>query len=559
MKKRGAGGGLSVLKAQHFDAAISLARRLAIKFARFSQIGSSLYDPQTVTGTLGNLAGAFLMQLVGSPSTRPPFGHLWSFGVPALYNGDGTATPILDAWANKDTDVEPLTVDIGTQTLSAGAYGLIFRGTVDDSQALVFMGAGIGGSSGAGGGGWYGNGLDGAVTFAANPSDTDALVPHPVTGSNMQCVYSSGTGAWNSSTNNYRRPIAYAIKGSDLQLVSIGNAPLNYAPATAQGVPGANYFPHIDPTKWYFFFTRDCYFTTCSIGPGCVLVPGMQMLCATVGFVGPTGAVEISGDGDLAASIIFQVGTFGATGTFQGNVLAGRNTSIGCGAIYGGAAVGGIGGWNQPRAAKSTTGAGLNGQSRGTAPPFDESSIDPITTAPLFLSGSGGISGVGQNGGLGSGIGYITDRGSANPMFAMPISAAAGGGITNNTSLFGVTFGGASGGGGGLHAAAINSVGGLGGFGGAAILIRGKAFDSNIKITSRGGKGFPAYGGASTGGTDPGGGGGGGNGGYAVVLCDDPLTLTTDFSVGTGGAGINGGSAGSSGNASGVIMYPPTH
>lgn len=169
MKRRGAGGLLDVLKAQHLDSGVSLARRLGILLSRFSKIGSTNYDPQIVTGTIGRVVNAFLMQLVASPSTRPAYGHLWGVGgVPALYNGDGTATPILDAWADPDSDVAPLTVDIGTQTISSGAYGVIVKGTEESSQALLFFAAPSGTVTISG---WndFGNGSMGSLTA---PTDT---------------------------------------------------------------------------------------------------------------------------------------------------------------------------------------------------------------------------------------------------------------------------------------------------------------------------------------------------------------------------------------------------
>jgi hypothetical protein len=161
MKKRGAGGSLSLFKVQHFDSMISLARRVLMKFARFSGIGAN-GESQIADGTIGNVAGAFLMQLVASPASRPDKGHLWSFGCPAKYNADGTATPMLSDWGTKDDDIEPLTVDTDT-AYPPGSVGVILRGTEDDNQKLLFVGPQ---TSPGGGGAWlFGDGFDGNVTI----------------------------------------------------------------------------------------------------------------------------------------------------------------------------------------------------------------------------------------------------------------------------------------------------------------------------------------------------------------------------------------------------------
>jgi hypothetical protein len=164
-KKRSAGGLLELLKPQHFDSMISLARRVAVKFARFSGVGSD-GESQIVDGTIGNLVGTLLMQLVDAPTSRPDKGHLWGLMIAAKYNGDGTATPVFGDWATRDDDIEPLAVDTSGSLVAPkdGDVGIIFRATDDDHQKLLFLF--FGSPAGGGGVSWfYGDGFDGSMTI----------------------------------------------------------------------------------------------------------------------------------------------------------------------------------------------------------------------------------------------------------------------------------------------------------------------------------------------------------------------------------------------------------
>lgn len=487
-------------------------------FARFLEFGSTFSDPQIVTGTLGRLAGAFLMQLVNSPSSRPPFAHLWSFGVPAIYSGSGTAVPIFDAWANQDTDIEPLAVDIGTQTLSAGAYGTIFRGTKDDSQALVFMGAGVGGASGSGGSPqWYGNGIDGDVTLSPGVNDA---------------VYSAGSGGWATDT---QFPLFISIDGSAL--------------ASFWGSSGPNsmaMFPGFDASKTYVVQMRDGYFRNLTLAANVILIPCRSLICGTGTLSGP-GVVDNGGNAgnyveDCYQTVIFKLICEVLVVSYGRANLVPFQTGLGpyppgffC-LIP--SAAGAAGAWVRgaphPGNANGTNGLTVTGS---FIPPFDE------TTAPPSLNSGVGGAGGGHTGGIGNGSG--TPRG--HPINTMPASAMDQNSPGNPGGSFNGGASGAAGGG------SSPDGGAQGGKGGAPLLIRFKtiAYGGGLTISSNGGDGLAAN---TYGGSGNAGGGGGGNPGFISVLSDslDPAVV---FSVqpGAGGAGAGTGTAGGAGRAVGYV------
>lgn len=520
VKKRTSGGGLGVILAQHFDTGIDLVRRLTGELvARFDKIGTDS-DPQIVTGTIGRRMGSFLMQLVASPSTRPAYGHLWGLGgVAAIHNGDGTATPILDAWANKDTDIAALTVDVGTQSVSAGDFGVIMRGSNDDAQSLVFLKGGSGGGGGGGIPGWYGSGIDGSVHLTSNPPA-------------LSGVYSSYNGV-TSAVGNKPDPDTggnWGVHADDVPLTIAFTGSALISASNGGGSVGIR-LDQIDSSKTYHFLQHTAYCTDLTIDSDVVLVPQSYAVLYT-GTLQLDG--EISGDGDLEkihASVTDDASIFRTA--LVTAVVYERDTFA----------------WEPPNgpAALVTAGPGgangKNGAPSIAPPPFDEQQT-------AHKSGAGGGAGP-QTGGNPAGSGYYT----GHPMNREPYASEGASSIRTGAWPITPMAGGASGGGGAAYMASFSlggrATGGLGGPGACPVMVRGKTTSGSGKIRSRGGTGDD---GKVVGAVGDAGGGGGGNGGTIMHFTESTGSVAYDVSKGTGGAGTGTGSNGAAGGTDGRIF-----
>lgn len=447
MKRRGAGGLLDVLKAQHFDAGVSLARRLGIMLARFSGIGSTNKDPQVVTGTLGRLASAFLMQLVASPASRPSYGHLWGIGgIPAIYNGDGTATPCLDLWADKDTDVAALAVDVGTQSVSSGDFGLIFCGTNQNAQSLVFF---KGSTSSAGSGDWdyYGDGVLGSLTA---PTDTTSWA-----GFATSYLTAGGSGApW--------------------------------------GIPDGIYI-HVLPVLTGGPGQGEFLFQDLTIPSGVVVV---ARGVSSGDSHGNTQPVIIRCKGTLTVD-----GELSASGDYFGFIGAGNGAQ---GGISGGT---GMDGASYAYTFPDLRGPPFDeGAASGDTTKYSGAGG---SSGVLHVGGSGGGAGYPPKKPSDGGVGRLA--GSSPWLRSLPGAAYGSGNSVGGTLAGGpigdVTFCGAGGGGGG---SSTFGTGGKGGAGGGCLGVCARKIKGSGKITSNGGRGragsvvLAGYGGGGGGGGNPG-------------------------------------------------------